>query len=68
VFVAGCNDGILPHVRGDSEEERRLMYVAMTRARDVLTLSYVRKVARSHGLVDADPSQFLIDAGFLRAS
>src|SRR3989344_7656199 len=36
VFIAGANDGLLPHERslmksGDLEEERRLMYVAMTR-------------------------------------
>src|SRR3989344_2273970 len=37
VFIAGCNEGLLPHERSlaradDLEEERRLMYVAMTRA------------------------------------
>ena len=43
VIVAGCNDGILPSKRavgaGDIEEERRLMYVAMTRAEDRLILT-----------------------------
>ena len=42
VFVAGANDGMLPHERSllkndELEEERRLMYVAMTRARQMLT-------------------------------
>jgi superfamily I DNA/RNA helicase len=65
LFVAGCNDLILPHVRGDLEEERRLMYVAVTRARDSLTLSYVRHIARPQGILDADPSPFLLEAGLI---
>jgi len=43
VILAGCNEGILPSDRavdaGDIEEERRLAYVAITRARDALTLA-----------------------------
>jgi DNA helicase-2/ATP-dependent DNA helicase PcrA len=65
LFVAGCNDLIIPHVRGEPEEERRLMYVAVTRARDSLTLSYVKLFARPQGIVDAEPSPFLIEAGLL---
>lgn len=45
VFVVGCNEGLLPHQMSYSamdelEEERRLMYVAMTRARHKLFLSF----------------------------
>ena len=45
VFIAGATEGILPHVRAmdsdsELEEERRLMYVAMTRARNKLFISF----------------------------
>jgi DNA helicase-2/ATP-dependent DNA helicase PcrA len=46
VFVIGCEDGVFPHMRsieaGDVEEERRLAYVGMTRARRELYLCHVR--------------------------
>jgi DNA helicase-2/ATP-dependent DNA helicase PcrA len=63
VYVAGLNEMILPHAKGDAEEERRLAYVAMTRARDVLTLSYVRRIATRAGIKDVEPSRFLLDTG-----
>jgi DNA helicase-2/ATP-dependent DNA helicase PcrA len=45
VFVVGCEDGLLPHVNSldnaaQLEEERRLLYVGMTRAKKRLTLTY----------------------------
>jgi DNA helicase-2/ATP-dependent DNA helicase PcrA len=45
VFVVGCTEGLLPHARataslGELEEERRLLYVAMTRAKKKLFLSF----------------------------
>lgn len=48
VFVAGCEDGLLPYRRPgnhqmDIEEERRLFYVGMTRARRRLFLTWARK-------------------------
>src|SRR4051794_7400220 len=47
VFVIGCEDGIFPHSRaideGDVEEERRLCYVAITRAMRDLYLTYARR-------------------------
>jgi DNA helicase-2/ATP-dependent DNA helicase PcrA len=47
VFIVGCEEGILPLVHGteqaDLNEERRLLYVGMTRAQRYLFLSYSRK-------------------------
>lgn len=48
VFIAGVEDGILPHIRtvsnpSELEEERRLMYVAMTRAKDKLFITVARE-------------------------
>jgi DNA helicase-2/ATP-dependent DNA helicase PcrA len=45
VFIAGAAEGLLPHIRSieseaSTEEERRLMYVAMTRARKKLSISF----------------------------
>lgn len=68
VWVCGCNDLVLPHGKGDLEEERRLMYVAVTRARDGLVLSYVKKFAYRAGVKDAFPSPFLADAGLIAAA
>ncbi len=59
VFVSGCNEDILPHRMGEPEEERRLMYVAATRARDSLVLSYVVELATRAGIKAAVPSRFL---------
>lgn len=63
VYVAGMNEMILPHVKGDDQEERRLAYVAVTRARDVLTMTYVRRIATRAGVKDVEPSRYLLDTG-----
>lgn len=65
VFVAGCNEGILPHAKAEIEEERRLFYVACTRARDTLMLSYVSTMAMASGVRELAASRFLYDAGIL---
>ena len=60
VFVAGLEEGIFPHVAGFSddpaklEEERRLAYVAITRARKRLFLTYAA-TRRTYGSVQANP-------------
>lgn len=66
VFVAGCADGIIPFgsPRDDEEreEERRLMYVAVTRAQDALFPSYPRTKAGATGFAPQRPlSPFLRD-------
>lgn len=63
VYVVGMNEMVLPHVKGDIEEERRLAYVAATRARDVLVMSFVRRIATRAGVKDVQPSRFLVDTG-----
>ena len=47
VFMIGCEEGIFPHMRsieaGDLDEERRLCYVGITRARRELYMTYARQ-------------------------
>ncbi|MDO4904037.1 MAG: exodeoxyribonuclease V subunit gamma [Lautropia sp.] len=45
------------------EEERRLMYVAITRARRSLTLSWCRQRKRARQMVDCQPSRFITEMG-----
>ncbi len=66
VFLVGLNDGVLPHSRSfdDPEammEERRLLYVGITRAKDRLYLLYAQE-RYTYGYPDyAAPSRFLED-------
>lgn len=64
VFVTGLEQGLFPSLRGDErdpEEERRLFYVAMTRAKRKLFLTYARSRLK-YGTRDyALPSEFLED-------
>lgn len=65
VFICGCEDGIIPHARsledsdGGIEEERRLFYVAITRARDKLFLSCCQHRRKMQQNVECTPSPFL---------
>jgi DNA helicase II / ATP-dependent DNA helicase PcrA len=63
VFVIGCEDGVFPHSRaieaGDLEEERRLCYVGVTRAKRELYLTYARRRVL-YGVPDWNlPSRFI---------
>jgi len=63
VFMAGVEEELLPHrnslEENGEQEERRLMYVGLTRARESLTLSFARKRRRYGEAVSCDPSRFL---------
>lgn len=65
VFVTGLEDGILPHSRaieeGDIEEERRLFYVGMTRAKDKLYLTWTFRRRIGQYAESYEPSRFLYD-------
>lgn len=41
VWIIGCEEGIIPHVDAEVEDERRLLYVGITRAKHWLTISYI---------------------------
>jgi DNA helicase II / ATP-dependent DNA helicase PcrA len=63
VFVVGLEDGLLPHSRstdeGTLDEERRLFYVAITRAQESLRLSYCHSRKRYGQAMPCHPSRFL---------
>ena len=64
VFVAGLEENLFPHIRSsgeheDIEEERRLFYVGMTRARERLILTRARERRLFGENVTAQPSRFL---------
>ncbi len=63
VFIVGVEDGLLPHEssidEGRLDEERRLMYVGITRAKRLLHLSYPRHARRFGELQKVTPSRFI---------
>src|SRR3954452_1342842 len=63
VFLLGMEDGVFPHMRsieaGDVEEERRLAYVGITRAKQKLYLTYARRRSLYGGSEWNLPSRFL---------
>jgi DNA helicase-2/ATP-dependent DNA helicase PcrA len=63
VFMIGCEDGVFPHMRaiesGDLEEERRLCYVGITRARKQLSMTFARTRSLYGGREWNMPSRFL---------
>lgn len=68
VFVIGAAESLLPISYADTDEaiaeERRLFYVALTRARDILRVSGSRGTAR----MIREPSRFVMEAGLAVAS
>ncbi len=61
VFITGLEEGLVPYKYSDIEEERRLLYVAMTRAKDELYLIHSRRRIIHGRLVDQRPSPFLLE-------
>ncbi|MCX6273815.1 MAG: UvrD-helicase domain-containing protein [Bacteroidetes bacterium] len=64
VYVVGLEENLFPsqlsvNSREDLEEERRLFYVAITRAEKMLTLSYANSRFRWGNLVNNEPSRFI---------
>ncbi len=64
VFMIGVEEGLLPHSRAfvdekELEEERRLCYVGITRAKQKLTLTFAEKRMTREGFSSQIPSRFL---------
>ncbi|AIL06868.1 UvrD-helicase domain-containing protein [Stenotrophomonas maltophilia] len=62
VFIVGCEDGVLPHQvsldEGNLQEERRLLYVGITRAKIQLWMSYSKLTRKFGEHVRLKPSRF----------
>ena len=65
VFLVGLEEGLLPHresiASGNVDEERRLLYVGITRAQRSLHLSFCRRRKRAAAPVECQPSRFLAE-------
>src|SRR5581483_11715202 len=66
VFLVGLEEGIFPHSRAlfdqaQLEEERRLAYVGITRAKEILYLSYANQRLFFGQTTSNPPSRFIID-------
>jgi superfamily I DNA/RNA helicase len=63
VFLVGLEEGVLPHTRsiaeGTKDEERRLLYVGITRAQDNLTLTYCSTRIKYGQQTGCQPSSFI---------
>jgi DNA helicase-2/ATP-dependent DNA helicase PcrA len=66
VFITGIEDGLIPHFHAikdqeELEEERRLFYVGITRAQDMLVMSRAKKRRLYTSIQEQQPSRFLSD-------
>jgi len=67
VFLVGVEEGILPHRESlepaKLQEERRLMYVGITRAQRSLHISYCEKRKQAREMIPCEPSRFIAEMG-----
>ena len=67
VFLVGVEEGILPHRESTEpskvEEERRLMYVGITRAQRTLNISYCERRKQAREFIPCEPSRFIDEMG-----
>jgi ATP-dependent DNA helicase Rep len=66
VYLTGLNEEILPHqnsLESGIEEERRLCYVAITRAQKSLTISLIQQRTKFKEIITLEPSRFLQELG-----
>ncbi len=67
VFLVGVEEGILPHRESldpaKLQEERRLMYVGITRAQRSLHITYCEKRKQARELIPCEPSRFIDEMG-----
>ena len=66
VFVVGCEEGIFPHTKSffdpeQMEEERRLCYVGITRAKERAYLTFTRQRRLWGQIMVNPPSRFILD-------
>lgn len=65
VYLAGVEEGIMPHLRSVAEdtveEERRLMYVAITRAQKHLTVTWTKSRSKYGTRIETMPSRFIFE-------
>ncbi|MEM9280858.1 MAG: ATP-dependent helicase, partial [Verrucomicrobiota bacterium] len=70
-FIVGVEEGVLPHSRsvdeGNRDEERRLLYVGITRAKELLTITWCHSRRRYGDMLPCQPSSFFkeLDPGEL---
>ena len=67
VFLIGIEEGVLPHRESQApekiEEERRLMYVGITRAQRSLHISYSERRKQGKEFIPCEPSRFINEMG-----